>query len=67
MKENQTREYIVLLENNLSLMQQRHDFMQRVQEYYGTHRADVFIKNIESLEKLIEENNQKINNLKKDR
>ena len=64
MNEQQTEEYIELLENNLVLMQQRHDLMHRVQEHYGTYKADVFLKSIGKIERLIDGNNQKIRSLK---
>ena len=60
-------EYIELLEENLNLMQRRHESMQKVQDNYGKHNADNYLRNIDELNVLIEENNQKLKNIKEDK
>ena len=59
-------EYIALLEENLHLMQQRHESMQKVQENYGRHNADNYLRKIDELNVLIEENNQKLKAIKEE-
>lgn len=57
-------QYIKLLEDNLDLMQRRQDFMQEVQKNYGNHKADSYLRNINELDVLIKENNQKLKEIK---
>ena len=57
-------EYIRLLEDNLNLMQQRHESMQKVQDNYGKHNADNYLRNIDKLNVLIKENNHKLKEIR---
>ena len=59
-------EYIALLEENLNLMQQRHESMRKVQDNYGRHNAHNYLRKIDELNVLIEENNHKLKGIKEE-
>ena len=67
MNADKTGQYIELLEENLNFMQQRQELMQKVQNNYGNHKADKFLRSIRELDVQIEQNNNKLKKIKQEK